>query len=615
MLLLTIAGMLWLTVQAAIAAGSPGDKPSDAGVVKTQDGSSDASASASRIQSLIRELGDTRYAVRQGAAEELSKIGYPAVAALEAAAGSDDPEVAATARSILKDARLGVSSTWPKDLVQKIRKYAELDAVGRDSLICRVISEMREDAVPFLVARLGSGDKKEGQSICNALKQEADAGIAGRLLSLLKDPKNEWQARAVAWAHVCRKQPQEALRVLVACRVEGEPRQSVIEQAVGDLCSKIRNKEYDEAGKVAGSFVQAAPTEARFLYLRATALRQLDEEKEARELESRALKLNPDKESPHYVAGDMLMDLGLDDLSKLEWEAILKIDPADDVYDINAWMRLGQLGERGRRNIEAAKCYETGLNLYRKKKAEGHGGYGMTISEDVLKALIGKLRRAGEAGDGVAVGRQGKQLKLDIKSIVKDGKQKELLKALRSCKVSTVVKTEPLGIRVLDLKECRLAYDGQTEEISILFNGSAACKPQRCVLGGKKAEVAVVELDCVHMFEVDPESAEVKRLDRFEKDYVIRIVPDANLRGYKGFDVKIGEKVYPWKDLLGGTTVDYLPPVLELKMEGTGEDGLPDSLQFRIPIDEKDFEAVEDSEEENRSGGTNIVIKMKGWLR
>lgn len=554
-------------------------------------GAQDTGDLAARIGTLIRDLGDGSYKVRQAAASELRKIGYPAVSALEAAAKSDDPEVAALAAAVLKDARLGVTPAWPESIVKEVRRYDTLAAAARNTLIRRIVSEVKADAVPFLLARLGSGDKADGESVCGALKECSDDGLAARMVELLKEPRNEWQARALAWAYQCRKQPQEALRVLVSCRVEGEPRQSVIEQAVKDLIGWLKAKDYDEAAKIAAGFAQAAPAEARLLYLHAAALRRLGSDKEAGEIEGRAIELNPGEESPHYTAGEMLMELGMDDLSRREWEAILKIAPADDVYDINAWMRLAQLAERGGRRLEAAKCYETGLNLFRKKKEAGHGGYGMTVREDVLEALIRKLRQKGEAGDAAA-DPDGREVSLSIKAVVKDGRQKELVKALVSSTASIVMKTEPLGIRLMDLKECRLAYDTKAETVSILLGGSEACKPRPCPLGGKKTRIAIIELDCVHIIEIDPDSGEVKKLDRFEKDYEIKVTLGERLSGCKGLDLRIGDKTYPWKDLIEGTRVDYLPPVLELQMEGPVENGAAKPLKFEIPIDEKNFESA-----------------------
>ena len=580
------------------AADASGEKAPDAVVASSQEDTPEERELAPRIEALIHELGDGRYAARQRAAEELRKIGYPAVAALEVATRSDDPEVAETARLILKDARLGVTSAWPKALAQEIGRYEAMGAGERDGLIRRVISEMKEEAVPFLLVRLGTGDRADGRSVCDALKQAGTDKMAEKIAGALKEPRNEWQARAAAWAHSRLKHPEDALRALAACHVQGEPREdepreSVIEQAVRDLRDKFTNGEYVVTATAAERLAQAEPTEARFLYLRAAALTQLGKAEEARELADKAAQLNPREEAPHYTAGDMLLDLGLDDLSVREWEAILRIAPVDDVYDINARMRLGRIAATAQRNQEAAEHFEKGLNLYRQRRAGGNSGFGMIgTTEEGLERTIEELRRKGGGRAGLVAGQRGKQLRLQIESLVKDGKEKDLRAALKSSRASMNVKTEPLGIRVLDLEECRLAYDRKTEALSILFNDSAVCKPQHCALDGKKTKVVVTELDCVYVFEVDSDSAEVRKLERFEKDYEVKIVPDEGLRGHKGFDVKIGDTEYSWKDLLEGTRIDYLPPVLELRMEGPGADGKPEPLQFRISIDEKAFEAA-----------------------
>jgi hypothetical protein len=132
-----------------------------------------------------------------------------------------------------------------------------------------------------------------------------------------------------------------------------------------------------------------------------------------------------------------------------------------------------------------------------------------------------------------------------------------------------------------------IAYDRDAETISILLNETATCDAQRCRLGGKKAIFSVISLDCVYIFELDPASGNVTRLDRFEKDYEVKVVPDEGLRAFKGDDLKIGDTTYPWKDLLEGTTMDYLPPILEFKLEApaAGADE-PETLKYTIPVNE-----------------------------
>jgi len=584
---------LVLTAIPAGLAKDPETTARDTAASKTKDSSLDQ-----QIEKLIRELGDKRYAVRKNAADELRKIGFPAVSALEKASQSDDPEVADTAISILKDARLGVSPAWPKKLADDVRRYNVLSAAERNTLIDQVISEMKGDSVPFLLSRLDAGNSAEGQSIYDALKKADNGRIADRLVEALKNPKNEPEGRAAAWAYLYQKKPQEALRVLVACNISGDIRHSVIEKAVETIRDLIKDNELDKAAKTGGEFALVAPSEARFLYLQAAALRKLDKEKDAVELEDKALKLNPNEESPHFSAGEMLMGLGLDTVSIREWEAILKIPPVDDVYDINAYLRLAQIAVRSHHNEEAAKHYEEALRLYRKNKAGGHGGYGMVgMTEDQLEALINRLRQAGNQDGPMTTGEKGKQISIELTSIVKDGKEKELNENLKSCKTFLSANVQPFGFRLLDLKECTLKYDRKKEEISILLNNSDACKPQHHPAGDKKAKIAVTSLDCTYIYEVDPESTEVKLLERFEENYKFKIIPDESLKDFKGSDIKIGEKTYPWTDFLKGTDIDYLPPELEISMEGPGTDNKPEILKFKIKINRDMFKKKTDSKE------------------
>src|SRR5262245_66435777 len=57
-------------------------------------GDSDSKAKPDRIEALIQQLGDRKYAIREAASKELEMLGKPAFRALRrAAATSKDPEV------------------------------------------------------------------------------------------------------------------------------------------------------------------------------------------------------------------------------------------------------------------------------------------------------------------------------------------------------------------------------------------------------------------------------------------------------------------------------------------------------------------------------------------
>ena len=64
---------------------------------------SDQTANNERIQALIRQLGHPRFTIRRSAASELRQIGAEAFDLLNAASNDSDPEVAASARYLLRE--------------------------------------------------------------------------------------------------------------------------------------------------------------------------------------------------------------------------------------------------------------------------------------------------------------------------------------------------------------------------------------------------------------------------------------------------------------------------------------------------------------------------------
>jgi tetratricopeptide (TPR) repeat protein len=479
------------------------------------------------IDALIRELGDTRDEVRQRASLDLRRIGGPAVHALRKAAGSDDSRTAKAAEEILADKRLGIPTRCPEDLARQLQRYSGLDADKRSELTERAFKALKAEAVPFLLARFFLAD------------------------------------------------PSEAKQIL--------------EHAIKALSLQLKEKDFTAVAAAAAELAKVAPLEARLLYLQAQALRQLGKKTEAEELEARALALNPGDKSSHFTAGDFLFDLGLDALSIRECESILKIDAAGDVYDINAWLRLGEIAARHNRYEEAANHYEKALTTFRNARAAGvNCGVLVGGTEDEVDALIKDLRRKAKAAANAP---DKNQLNIRIKVMMKDGKEKEFKETMAGVRITVKIDVQPFGFRLLDLKECRLSYDKEKEELSIRLHDSPAGKSQRCPLGAEPVKICVQSLDCYYIYEVDPRSGEVKPLDRFELDYFVTVIPAENLRNYQGKPLKIGEKEYPWKDLLGGTAVDFLPKEMEFILEGpAGADGKPHSLKYTLPIDERAFE-------------------------
>ncbi len=572
---LAAAGLVCAAVPGADAEPAPAGDTSAA--VETD-------ARPARIARLIRDLGDAKFAVRRQAAAELRTIGHPAAAALRAAAQSDDPEVATSARALYREARWGITPAWPADLARAVLHYDEGDAEQRTALIARTAETVKADAIPFLLSCLEADDEAEARAVVEALARCGDDAMAEGLAAQLREPRNDGQARAAAWAHLRRKQPVDALKALSVVRGEIPQRQEAVELAIKELVERVRAKELEPLAAQAEALARLVPDEARFLYLQAVALGQMRKTEEANALAARALKLHPDREGPHFAAGEMLGDLGLGVLARREWEALLAIAPEGEVYDINAHLRLGQLAERNRRYGTAAAHLEKALTLFRGKRAGGGGGgYGLVgMKEAELEQKIAGLRARGDAAEAPA---DGPSLALQVTMQVKDGREQELEAARRTAQGTLSIHVQPAGFRLLDLKECRLEYRRETEEIAVLLHDAPAGKAHPCPLGTKPARLLVTSLDCVYLFEVDPVAGTVTPAGRFEYDYEIRITADERLRAFQGRDIKIGEQTVTWAELQAGVKVDFLPPFLEIRLEGPGANGERAQMDFKLPTD------------------------------
>jgi hypothetical protein len=162
---------------------------------------------------------------------------------------------------------------------------------------------------------------------------------------------------------------------------------------------------------------------------------------------------------------------------------------------------------------------------------------------------------------------------------------------------------QPIGVRLLDLAECTIAYNREKEEASILLGGVPACAPQKVTRadGAESMVLVVRNLDCVYIADVNTTSGAVRRTARFEKDYSVKVELDEEIRNYRSAAVKIGEHEYPWDDLLKGTVVDYLPAVLELRLDGQQPDGTAATLDFKIAIEEASLDLT-DGEKKKGAG-------------
>jgi tetratricopeptide (TPR) repeat protein len=547
------------------------------------------------IQSLVRDLGAGRYDVRERATLALRRIGRPALAALERAAQSDDPEVRVRARQMLADVRLGISPDWPSEIVLLVRHYDRLGDNERYSALRRLSAAVGAKAVPFLVLRMGAGNEREARYALQALQRMNNDEVWQQVIRLITKPENDRQAQALAWARAQSGQALQALEVLTKNQIKDATRNKVIEAGVQDILKKLKDRKHRDAARAADKFAKAAPKDARFLYLRAEALVALDKDKDALALRKRALALNPDAEAPHYLAGEVLGKLGRRRLAAREWERILEIQPNDGVYDINAYLRLSSIYAASGIFEQAAQYLEKALARYLKAREDGKGGMGIIGGTvESLQMEINRLRRKAarfptEPDAAIEDEIAENEIKVNINVTVKDGKLEDLQRALASVAAQLSVAVQPPDLKLFDVAAATLRYDKDKKQIAVMLHDNPACKPMPFEAKARETRVAIHCGDCTYIFKIDAATGKATRTadsSRFEKDYTITLRPGVKISAYTDVAVHINGKAHEWERLLKGVPFDRLPRQLDIVLEGTTPAGKRSTFRLKVKVTE-----------------------------
>ena len=547
------------------------------------------------IAALIRELGSARYKVRERASRRLWEIGEPARSALEQAAKSKDPEVAMRAEALLRDIRAGIRPDWPRECLRLARDFERGSDSARRSALDRICGVLKGKALGFLLHRLAVADARDAAHALERLKALAkgDKAIYPDILAGIGKPTNEYQGQALALARVHTGDSIAALKVLVECKIGSSQRGQIMSAGVKDLLDLLSRHEFDKAAKVAAQFADAAPTDARFLYLQAEAAAALERDAEADDLRGKALALHADKEAPHYTAGEMLQhELGRRILAEREWKKILRMPPDKSVYDMNALMRLHSIHAECGRFDQAADFLSQGLEMIESARKRSGGSVGMiggtpqTLRKRI-EALRAKARQHPGGGSAkIKDKRPDRQVGLHVQVRVKDGKMAELRRALGEVAATLTIEIQPRGLRLLDKGPLSVRYDAAKQEIGVYLNNSRCSKPAPLRLQGKAARVAIRSLDCYYVFQIDAGGGAAKRIARFETDYKLTLRPGNKIAACRDLSVRINGKPHKWADLLAGIDLDYLPKKLDVVMKGTRPSGGAFTLKFQVaPIE------------------------------
>ncbi len=526
------------------------------------------------VASLVRDLGADLYDVRERASATLRQLGEPAAAALEQAAGSDDPEIRVRAREILADVQSGIRPHWPAETVLLMRHIDRRRQHERYQVVQQIAASIGHEATPFLVQRLAVGDSNEVNYALRALQNMKDDRAWKQVLQLIQKPANDAQARALAWARGKSGQAIEAIERLAREQIQKGERDQAVEAGIQDILGKLKAGKGKGAAAAADTLAKAAPDDARVLYLKAEALVLLDRDREAIAVRKRALELQPDSEAPHFLAGDLLGTLGRRRLAAREWERILTIQPNDGVYDINAWLSLSSIYADSGLFEQAAQYLEKAQQRYAKLKAAKDDAVARGTIES-LQAEVNRLRQQASRfptpGDPVIQDPlPASELQPTLAVAVKDGETKQLQKALASAAAQIRLAVEPPGLRLFEATSAALRYDKANKQLLVLLGDTPACKPFPFEAKGKTFEVAVHAGDQTHVFQIDAATGEAAPAAKFEKDYVLTIKPGVQVGALTSVTLRINGRSQKWSKAIDtGVTLDRLPDHLVIAIEGT----------------------------------------------
>ena len=141
--------------------------------------------SAAEISHAVAQLGADRHSERKAATQFLRQAGAPAVDALEAAAKSDDPEVAERAHGILYDARYGIFPDTPPDVAVLLRRYRNGDKRSRIATL-RSLERVGAAACQSLALL------RRGETDPDLLKEISRRLLGATRVMLSKIPPEQW---------------------------------------------------------------------------------------------------------------------------------------------------------------------------------------------------------------------------------------------------------------------------------------------------------------------------------------------------------------------------------------------------------------------------------------
>jgi tetratricopeptide (TPR) repeat protein len=360
-----------------------------------------------RVATLIEQLGDAEYPVRQRAQQELIALGHDAFDALCEAESHADPEIALQASYLVRMVR--VDWTDPDDPPQiqmifrdyeaqaderrlgRIKQLAELPDGQGLPWLCRLVrfeksSVLSKDAALAIVRQEvpadGSAWSRRVETITEAMDR-SQRPAARWLLSYVQahdDPAaalSAWAAIAQTEKRTLEEHPQETAGRVVAELLRyqvdlldrlGRPEEvaavlrQMVEcergdsQSLGELVDYLaRRKAWGVLDEVATRFAASFDLDAMLLYTLSEARLAQGNSQAADEAAAKALKLGGDNAIDHLLVVEQLMDRGMTEWSDRELRHVIEISPVASPAALNARLILSESLHDRQRDKEAGE--------------------------------------------------------------------------------------------------------------------------------------------------------------------------------------------------------------------------------------------------------------------
>jgi tetratricopeptide (TPR) repeat protein len=412
--------------EAFSAASGPTDKPLNFEAAENPTEKAAKAELQKKIAALIEQLGNKDYFVRQKAQEELSRLGFEAFEALNAAAMNDDLEIATRAKYLLKLMRVEwTSADDPPEVKRLLKGYEMLEAESREERI-RALAALPDGKATAALCRLARYEKSNVLSKRAALELMQSTPNGGpppmQRAILIRKNLESGKRPAVQWINAwlrLTRDSQAALddfkrlldaESLLLQRTPDETAPELVSAFMRYYIAQLKRLNQNEAAlqamrrlielqkddpteiaelaewfleqkawapldELAKRFASRFAAEPVPLYLHAAAKLAQNDASKAEELASQAFKLNRGKDflPQHYLVAQYLQKRGCFPWAIREYEYVIAQSNDLDTYALRSVFVLAEIYYDQGQNLEAAQTIEKFLKRPSARRLLGAG--------------------------------------------------------------------------------------------------------------------------------------------------------------------------------------------------------------------------------------------------